>query len=99
MKRILSLLFIILAYCGIARGAESVTVSSPDGDIAAHINLDGDLSYSIDFKGKNVIEPSRLAISTADGMTAGTGARERPTERRHDGEIAVLPRQITQRQV
>ena len=82
MKRILSLLFIILAYCGIARGAESVTVSSPDGDIAAHINLDGDLSYSIDFKGKNVIEPSRLAISTADGMTAGTGAKARVSDRR-----------------
>ena len=82
MKRILSLLFIILAYCGIARGAESVTVSSPDGDIAAHINLNGNLSYSVDFKGKSVIEPSRLAISTADGMTAGADAKARVSGRR-----------------
>ena len=82
MKRILSLLFIILAYCGIARGAESVTVSSPDGDIAAHINLNGNLSYSVDFKGKSIIEPSRLAISTADGMTAGTGVKARVSDRR-----------------
>lgn len=82
MKRILSLLFIILAYCGIARGAESVTVSSPDGDIAAHINLNGNLSYSVDFKGKSVIRPSRLAISTADGTAAGTGAKARVADRR-----------------
>ena len=82
MKRILSLLFIILSYCGIARGSESVTVSSPDGDIAAHINLNGNLSYSVDFKGKSVIEPSRLAISTADGMTAGTGVKARVSDRR-----------------
>ncbi len=82
MKRILSLLFIILSYCGIARGSESVTVSSPDGDIAAHINLNGNLSYSVDFKGKSVIEPSRLTISTADGMTAGTGVKARVSDRR-----------------
>ena len=82
MKRILSTLFIILACCGLSLGAESVTISSPDGDIAVHINLSGDLSYSVDFKGKCVIEPSLLAITTADSTTAGRGTKARVSERR-----------------
>ncbi len=82
MKRILTLLFIIMTYCGAVRGAESVTVCSPDGDIAVNINLNDDLSYSVSFKGKSVIEPSHAAITMTDGTTAGRDVKARVTSRR-----------------
>lgn len=91
MKRIISLLFVIMLLGSAVSGAECVTLKSPDGRIAARVSLDGNLSYAVDFNGIEVIEPSPLSISLADGRTIGPKTRSRVVSRRSADTCVASP--------
>ena len=78
MKR---LMLCMMAVAGLAASAE--TVASPDGNIVVNVTVDttGAPVYSIDYKGKHVILPSRLGF-TADEAAFG-------------GKVTMTPSAVT----
>ena len=54
---------ILTAALAISFGAAAVQVSSPDGNVVADFDVkDGVARYSVTYKQKNVIMPSRLGL-------------------------------------
>ena len=49
------------------------TLASPDGRLKAEIQANGKLSYSITLDGKQILEPSEIAMVLSDGTVFGEG--------------------------
>ena len=48
--------------------ADAAEISSPDGFVTVHADvIDGVPTYSVDYKGQQVIKPSTLGLQLADG--------------------------------
>lgn len=54
-----------------AFAAKDYTVSSPDGRLKAEISVGDAITYSVSFNGKEVISPSPLSMTLADGTVWG----------------------------
>ena len=72
-KSIKSALLLMAALMGLPSGAQSVT--SPDGDLTLTFALtaDGAPEYTLTYKGKEVIKPSRLGFKLKDGKNLDKG--------------------------
>ena len=83
MKRILLPVLCAGLLCA-ARAEQSVT--SPDGTIKLTVTDEGALRYRVEVDGKAVLNPSRLGLEFADGVTLGAAAKVEKVKRsRHDG--------------
>ena len=51
--------------------AKDVTLSSPDGRLSATISASPNLSYSVSYDDHEVIAPSQISLTLADGKTVG----------------------------
>lgn len=64
MKRVLILLHIILCTC-IMTQAKNYTVNSPDGKIKVTVTAGKQLSWSIDYNGERILNPSLMQMNIA----------------------------------
>jgi alpha-glucosidase len=69
-KQILNGLAVGLA-CAVCTMADSYNVISPDGALQATLNIETNLSYSVQLSGNAVLLPSRLSMELADGQVLG----------------------------
>ena len=75
MKRFL-LLVVAMVTASMAVAAEkSYTLTSPNGRIAATVNVGEKLTYAVAFDGRAIVAPSQIALRLADGEVLGEGDR------------------------
>jgi alpha-glucosidase len=66
METIRKSLFLILILTGVISNAQNITVKSPDNNISVSIDNDEKLTYTVTYKGRNVINPSQLGFELRD---------------------------------
>ncbi len=49
----------------------ALTVRSPDGSLQVSVGLGADLTWSVNARGRTILEPSRLSMTLDDGRTLG----------------------------
>ena len=93
MKRVLILLHIILCTC-IMTQAKNYTVNSPDGKIKVTVTAGKQLSWSIDYNGERIINPSLMQMNIA-GQTEQPGVNPKvikaKTVKVNSEQTAVVP--------
>ncbi len=70
MKKILSILLFSFLYC-LSATARDFILKSPNSEIRATISLDEFITYSLSFKNKQYLTPSRLSLNLANGEKLG----------------------------
>ncbi|VTR48030.1 glycoside hydrolase family 97 protein [Sphingobacterium thalpophilum] len=70
MKTFLVSIFLYLSF-GLC--AQTITVQSPNGQIAVHIDLSNELQYTVFYKGQPLIYPSPLGFELQDGPAIHKG--------------------------
>lgn len=70
---------------------KSSTLTSPDGKIQVEITCTDVLKYSIFMDGEQVLLPSEIALTLADGTVWGHGARPKKQTRRQTSETVASP--------
>lgn len=63
-KKTLGLIFLLII--GLTLNGQNISVKSPDSKIIVTINNDNNLSYSVTFNGRNIINPSPLGFEFKD---------------------------------
>ena len=77
MKKLLLTLLLFSAGTGIS-AAKTYDLKSPDGKIAVRVDVGADaVTYSISRDGKELIAPSPLSLTLADGRVLGRKKRRR----------------------
>ena len=77
MKKLLLTLLLFSAGTGIS-AAKTYDLKSPDGKIAVRVDVGADaVTYSISRDGKELIAPSPLSLTLADGRVLGGKKRRR----------------------
>jgi alpha-glucosidase len=66
METIRKSLLLILILTGVISNAQNITVKSPDNNISVSIDNDEKLTYTVTYKGRNVINPSQLGFELRD---------------------------------
>lgn len=69
--------------------AATVSVTSPDGRIAANIQSGDSLTYSIAIDGRTVMQPSTIGLTLADGRHIGNGKAKTVSRRKVNDTIAT----------
>lgn len=71
--KLLTLILTLLFLPSLSRAQSPQIASSPDGNVRAIVSTtdEGHLQYRVEFKGTDIIEPSRLGI-TVDGVNLGS---------------------------
>ena len=83
MKKLLLTLLLFSAGTGIS-AAKTYDLKSPDGKIAVRVDVSADaVTYSISRDGKELIAPSPLSLTLADGRVLGRKASVRKIGRAH----------------
>lgn len=90
MKKLFSMMLAV-AIPAVSMAQSPVTLSSPDGRVKAEINLKGQASYSVSFDGKTVIEPSSIAIETANGKVVGSNLKKASVKRNSVNTTVASP--------
>jgi len=70
MKTFLLIFIAIVFFCATSN-AQAKTVKSPDGKLIVAVNLGEDLSYELSYHSINLIQPSPISITLADGRILG----------------------------
>ena len=66
--------FFFLLSLAMTAAASAETVSSPSGDIVVDFGItDGRPTYSVTYKGRDVVKPSRLGVKLAGGDQLAEG--------------------------
>jgi len=82
-------LLIAAIAAGAALNAAGYELTSPDGDIVVTVNADSILQYSASFKGREVIAPSRMALTLGTGKSVGRKPKVKSAKRLSvNGKIA-----------
>ena len=93
MKRVLILLHIILCTCIVIQ-AKNYTVSSPDGKIKVTVTAGKLLSWSIDYNGERILNPSLMQMDI-EGQTEQPGVNPKvikaKTLKVNSEQTAVIP--------
>ena len=93
MKRVLILLHIILCTC-IVTQAKNYTVSSPDGKIKVTVTAGKQLSWSINYNGERILNPSLMQMDI-EGQTEQPGVNPKvikaKTLKVNSEQTAVIP--------
>ena len=100
MKKLLLTLLLFSAGTGIS-AAKTYDLKSPDGKIAVRVDVGADaVTYSISRDGKELIAPSPLSLTLADGRVLGRKASVRKAsakKRRRNHRSALLQAQAPSR--
>lgn len=80
MRKFLSLLAALFAFCAIAM-AKDYSVSSPSGDLKMIITVDETTSFTLVVKGQTVLENCRIAMELANGTVLGDKSEVRKDSR------------------
>ena len=87
MKKLLLTLLLFSAGTGIS-AAKTYDLKSPDGKIAVRVDVGADaVTYSISRDGKELIAPSPLSLTLADGRVLGRKASVRKASAKSVDEI------------
>lgn len=90
MKKLLCLLPAMLVSV-MPLAARAFVVKSPDKAYELKINAgEGSTSYSVDYKGKTIINSSTIGLVDADGSIIGAGTVSSTTKSSHKGSIDVV---------
>jgi alpha-glucosidase len=73
MNTFIKLLLLLILFTGLAVNAQIISVKSPDNNIGVTISNGEKLSYSVTFRGRNIINPSQLGFELKD-ETVMTGS-------------------------
>lgn len=80
--------FFFLLSLSVAAAASAETVSSPSGDIVVDFGIaDGRPTYSVTYKGRDVVKPSRLGVKLAGGDQLAEGFETVEFQRASKDEI------------
>lgn len=80
--------FFFLLSLSVAAAASAETVSSPSGDIVVDFGIaDGRPTYSVTYKGRDVVKPSRLGVKLAGGDQLAEGFETVGFQRASNDEI------------
>ena len=91
MKKLLLTLLLFSAGTGIS-AAKTYDLKSPDGKIAVRVDVSADaVTYSISRDGKELIAPSPLSLTLADGRVLGRKASVRKASAKSVDEIIEAP--------
>ena len=91
MKKLLLTLLLFSAGTGIS-AAKTYDLKSPDGKIAVRVDVGADaVTYSISRDGKELIAPSPLSLTLADGRVLGRKASVRKASAKSVDEIIEAP--------
>lgn len=89
MKKMLTILAVLAM--GLTLQAKDYTVSSPDGHLNVTIYAGNSLSYSVSLDGQQLIGPSALSLTLADGSVWGPGTKFTKAQRRSVDEMVEAP--------
>ncbi len=84
----------LLLFCGIfcANAApKNYSVVSPDGKISVEIRTDGNLTYSVMYDGKMIVDESAVAMTLADGSVIGANPKITSAKKNHILETISAP--------
>ncbi len=70
-KILLTLLFAISITFNISAAYKPLSISSPNGNLKVKISLNEKLSYSVDYRGENMVAWSPVSMQLADGKVLG----------------------------
>ena len=90
MKNFLSSLIMVLFLIPIS-AQEKFSLTSPDGSLVANIVVDKQLSYNIQFQGKEVLSSSPLSITTSEGVIWGNNPHLLSTSRKSVNQMVPSP--------
>lgn len=87
---LLALLILASVFPKAVAAEDSVTLTSPNGDVVLHVETDGELKYSVSHKGAVLMEPSEIGMELLDGRKLGEkAALEKADTRKVDEKIDV----------
>lgn len=88
-----SLFFLILFFFGMFAYAQEVyTVKSPDSKVVVNVSTEGGrLTYSVRYDGKEVIQPSAIAMELGSGTVLGTGVKVKSAVEKRVNEVIRPP--------
>ena len=90
MKKLLCMLLAMAAPM-VPLAAKNYVVKSPDKDYRLTVTAgDGSTSYSVDYKGKTIINKSVIGLLEADGRRIGDGAVTSTEKSSHKGSVDVV---------
>lgn len=75
MKRTIPLILTLLLVCGATHAQKQYSISSPGGRLTAEITVGEELTWSLSHNGTQLIEPSPVSLTLADGEQLGPDAR------------------------
>ncbi len=75
MKRTIPLILTLLIVCGATQAQKQYNISSPDGRLTAEVTVGEQLTWSLAHDGRQLIEPSPVSLTLADGEQLGPNAR------------------------
>lgn len=61
----------VISGAKMAARAKEMTLSSPDGRVVTEIVVDGNIEYSVSYKGKQMLAPSEISMTLTDGRVFG----------------------------
>ncbi len=87
MKRFTILLALCMATTCALYAQKSYTLSSPDGELSAAINVGGATTYSVKLNDKIILQPSAIALTLTDGTIIGNSKVKRVVRSSHNEVI------------
>ena len=84
MKRLFTLLTLCVVTISSLYAQKSYTLTSPDGELSAAINVGGATTYSVKLNDKIILQPSAIALTLADGTIIGNSKVKRVVRSSHN---------------
>ncbi|ULB33288.1 MULTISPECIES: glycoside hydrolase family 97 protein [Proteiniphilum] len=91
MKRTIPLILVLLIVCGAIDAQKKFNISSPDGRLTAEVVVGKQLTWSLAHDGQQLIEPSAVSLTLADGEQLGPDARVRHAKQESADETISSP--------
>ena len=81
----------LLIVCVAMKAQKQYSISSPDGRLTAEVTVGEQLTWSLAHDGRQLIEPSPVSLTLADGEQLGPNARVRHAKRQSADETIPSP--------
>ena len=91
MKRTIPLILMLLLVCGATQAQKQYSISSPDGRLTAEVTVGEQLTWSLSHDGAQLITPSPVSLTLANGEQLGPDARVRRVKQQSADETIPSP--------
>ena len=91
MKRTIPLILTLLIVCVAMKAQKQYSISSPDGKLTAEVSVGEQLTWSLSHDGEQLITPSPVSLTLADGEQLGPNARVRRAKQQSADETIASP--------